>query len=79
MIWQSVLTVVLVLASAVYATWRLMPPRRRLQLIEWLLPAARVESGWFARWRGRVVSDALRSCAGCATGSTPSRHPARKA
>jgi hypothetical protein len=78
MIWQPVLTVVLVLASAVYATWRLMPPRRRVQLIEWVLPATRVKHGWLARWRGRVVSDALRSCAGCAAGSATPRQPARK-
>jgi len=69
MMLQTVLAALLVLVSAVYASWRLMPAQRRLWLLEHLLPAERAERGWLARWRGRVVADALRSCAGCSAHS----------
>jgi hypothetical protein len=68
---QAVLTIVLVAASALYATWRLMPARQRLSLLE-RLPAPR-PGGWLARIHGAALADAARACGSC------SAHPAKHA
>jgi len=68
-LWQYVVVAALVLASALYASWRLMPMRRRVWLLERLLPPAR--AGWRSRMRRAAAADAARGCAGCSEASAP--------
>ena len=74
MMLQSVLVALLVLLSAVYATWRLLSARLRLRLIEWLLPASRALPPLLAAWRRRAVSDAMRGCQACSAAPHTRRH-----
>jgi hypothetical protein len=70
---QSVAVAVLVIGSAVYAAWRLMPASRRLRLIERLLAGAPASSGWVARLRHAARADAEKSCGGCSAAETTRR------
>lgn len=60
---QQILVTVLVLAACVFSVWRLMPARRRLQL---LLAADRWASGHagLAGWRERTLKPRIARAAG---------------
>ncbi len=73
-LWQEVVVAVLVLASVLYASWRLMPMRRRLWILERLLP--QTAGGWRSRMRQAAAADAVRGCAGCSEASAPGGHTA---
>ncbi len=77
MMLQSILTALLVLASAVYATWRLLTARQRLRLIERLFPEGRARPRWLAKWRTRALADAMRGCQACSGAGHAKRHPRR--
>ena len=74
---QSILVGVIVLASVLYAAWRLMTPRVRLRLVQRL---AVIAPGYTARWLARLQSaDAAGAATGCASCSAAEakRHVAR--
>jgi hypothetical protein len=73
---QGLLAGVLVAACALYATWRLLPARRRLRLIEWAFPSEARHSRWVARWRSAALADAARGCGSCAASGAAKRHRA---
>jgi hypothetical protein len=73
---QGYLAAALVLASALYATWRLLPARRRLQFIEWAFPPRAGRSRWVARWRSAALAEAARGCGSCAASGVAKRHRA---
>ncbi len=73
---QWVIVALLVIVSAVYASWRLLSARRRLWLLEHLLPAdprAGAAAGWRERLRRAATADAMRGCQGCAPESRARR------
>lgn len=76
-LWQELAVALLVIASALYAPWRLMPMQRRRALIERLLPGT-VARGWKARVRQAMAKDAARGCAGCAESSAPAAGQGRR-
>ena len=64
---QWIVAGVLVLASVLYSTWRLLPAGRRLALLSLLIPPAeRLHLGWPRRARARLLAGAAGGCAGCA-------------
>jgi hypothetical protein len=67
---QGLIVTLIVLAAAVFATWRLMPARRRLQLLTILDRAAARRPALAGLRRGFIaprIARALGSgCAGCA-------------
>ncbi|MEJ1965787.1 MAG: DUF6587 family protein [Gammaproteobacteria bacterium] len=63
---QTIVVAVLVLASAVYAAWRLMPGRSRLRLLEAVNPQPTHAAGrWLLRLRGRVITELAHGCSAC--------------
>ncbi|HTW38188.1 MAG TPA: hypothetical protein VMD49_06435 [Steroidobacteraceae bacterium] len=74
---QSLIAGLLVLASALYATWRLMTPRTRIWVIERLAAIAPGMTGrWLTRLRGATSSGAAGGCESCSAGAAK-RHIAR--
>ena len=77
MMLQMLVTVLLVLLCALYATWRLLAARHRLWLIGRLLaPGGRCPQ-WLAGWRDRALAQASRSCGAC-TGGARAKQYARR-
>lgn len=71
---QTIAVTVLVIASAGYSAWRLMPGRARAWLVERLLPAAAVRRfGLLARLHRAAQAAAAGGCAGCASSGAPKR------
>jgi hypothetical protein len=71
---QSVIAAMLVLASAVYAAWRLMTPRSRLRIARHLAQVApRLAGRWQARLQSAAASGAASGCQSCSAG-TAKRH-----
>lgn len=67
---QSLLAGLLVLASALYATWRLMTPRTRIAVIEHLGAIAPVRARrWLGRLQGASSSGAASGCESCSAGA----------
>ena len=63
---QTLVVAVLVLASAVYAAWRLMPARTRLRLLEGARPKqTNVAGRWLLRLRKNVVEELAHGCNAC--------------
>jgi hypothetical protein len=55
-----------VCVSALYSGWRLLGTRRRLWLLEQLLPVARLTHvGWPARLKASLQMQALKGCGTC--------------
>ncbi|MBV9345869.1 MAG: hypothetical protein JO341_10865 [Gammaproteobacteria bacterium] len=75
MLAQQILVAVLVLACALYSTWRLLGARTRLALLEALARRPGfAHAGWLARWRARAAL--APGCAGCAPNAvSPKRTP----
>jgi hypothetical protein len=73
---QIVVVTVLVVACALYSTWRLLSARLRLRLLELLgrLPGIG-SSAWLLDWRARL-SGGAGGCGACPAGAT--RAPSRK-
>lgn len=67
---QQILATVLVVGAFVFSAWRLMPARRRLQLLLALDRRAAGHAGlagWRARWlKPRITRAAGAGCDGCA-------------
>ena len=71
---QTIVAGIIVLASALYAAWRLMTPRVRLRLVQRL---ARVAPNYTARYLARLqsadASGAVTGCANCSAGAVKHR------
>ena len=69
---QTLVVAVLVIASAVFAAWRLAPARTRLRLLDSLKPDTSHATGrWLARLRRGVAEELAHGCSAC---SKPSDH-----
>jgi type VI protein secretion system component VasK len=64
MIAQWLIVALLVFVSLLYSTWRLLPVRSRLRLVERLLPA-QTRLKWPARLRTRLQAEAQSTCGSC--------------
>ena len=75
MLAQQILVAVLVLACALYSTWRLLGARTRLTLLEALARRPGFAGArWLARWRARAAM--APGCGGCApSAASPKRTP----
>jgi hypothetical protein len=71
---QTALTIVLVALSILYATWRLMPARQRLNLLAHLPAPGR--DGWLARLHRAALSNAARACDSC--GAHAAKQPTKR-
>jgi hypothetical protein len=67
---QSLAVAVLVAASAVFATWRLMPARTKLRWLDSLKPDTSHAVGrWVARLRNSVAEELAHGCGACSKSS----------
>jgi hypothetical protein len=63
---QTLLVAALVLASSVFAAWRLMPARTKLRVLDSLKPANTNALGrWLSRLRAGVVNELAHGCGSC--------------
>jgi hypothetical protein len=68
---QNFIVAVIVLASAVFAAWRLSPARLKLRLLDRMKPdTAHVWGRWVARLRKGVAEELMHGCGACARGPT---------
>jgi hypothetical protein len=73
---QSVIAGMIVLASAAYATWRLMTPQSRVWLARRLAGIApHIGGRWLARMQSSAASGAASGCQSCSAASAK-RHAA---
>ncbi len=74
---QALSVAVIVVASAVYAAWRLMPVRTRLRVLDAIKPSDGNAVGrWLLRLRKGVVADLTGG--GCASCSQAANHIVKK-
>jgi len=74
---QALIVAVIVVASAVYAAWRLMPVRTRLRVLDAIKPSDGNAAGrWLLRLRKGVVADL--TSGGCASCSQAANHIEKK-
>ncbi|HEU4627825.1 MAG TPA: DUF6587 family protein [Steroidobacteraceae bacterium] len=63
---QTLIVAVVVLASAVFAAWRLSPARLKLRLLDRMRPdTAGFWGRWLARRRNRVAEELMHGCSAC--------------
>jgi hypothetical protein len=81
---QTIIVALLVIASSLFAIWRLTPLRAKLRLLDKMRPdTAKVWGRWIARLRKGVAEQLTHGCGACASKETPiyrglSRPPTRK-
>ena len=67
---QTLIVAILVMASAVYATWRLMPARTKLRILDGVGPSDGNAVGrWLLRLRKGVLAELTHGCASCSQAS----------
>lgn len=76
---QQIVVFFLVVTAVLFSTWKLMPARRRLQLLQaldrWSAPRSALTS-WRRRWlKPRIVRAAGVGCDGCAAHDSTSHRP----
>jgi hypothetical protein len=70
---QALIVAIIVVASASYAAWRLMPARRRLRVIDGISPSSgNVLGRWLLRLRKGVLAEL--TSGGCASCSQAANH-----
>lgn len=74
---QGIAAGVLVLASALYALWRLAPGRARIRLLGWIAGAFGGSGKWAAKLRSEAAKDGAGACGGCGSASISSRPAAQ--
>ena len=68
---QSFIVALVVLASAVFAAWRLSPARLKLRVLDRMRPdTAHLWGRWVARLRKGVAEELMHGCGACARGPT---------
>ena len=69
---QAFVVSVLVLASALFAAWRLAPARLKLRLLDRMTPdTAHMWGRWIAYLRKGVAEELMHGCSACARAPTP--------
>jgi len=67
---QTLIVAAVVLASTVFAAWRLMPARTRLRLLDGVNPRPTRGIGrWLLRLRKKVVDELAHGCNACSQAS----------
>jgi hypothetical protein len=67
---QILIVAILVMASAVYATWRLMPARTKLRILDGIKPSDGNAAGrWLLQLRKGVLAELTHGCASCSQAS----------
>jgi hypothetical protein len=67
---QTLVVTILVVASAVFAAWRLMPARTKLRVLDRVKPTDRNAMGrWLLRLRGGVMAELTHGCGSCSQAS----------
>ena len=67
---QTLVVVILVITSAVFATWRLMPARTKLRVLDGAQPTDGNALGrWLLRLRKGVLAELTHGCGSCSQAS----------
>ncbi len=74
---QAIVAGALVLASSLYAAWRLTPARGRLRLLSWLAALPGHTGRRFSRMRDAAIESAGHGCHTCPAGRVKPRAFAR--
>ena len=76
---QALIVAIIVVASAVFAAWRLTPARTRLRMIEAIKPTEGNAVGrWLLRLRKGVVNELSHGCSACSQASNHVQKPPRR-
>ena len=76
---QALIVAIIVVASAVFAAWRLMPARTRLRLIDGIKPSDGNALGrWLLNLRKGVVNELAHGCNACSQASNHVQKPPRR-
>ena len=68
---QTLVVAALVIASAVFATWRLAPLRTKLRLLDALKPSTSNPAGrWLLTLRKGVATQLAHGCSACSSSTT---------
>jgi len=68
---QTLVVALLVIASAVFAAWRLAPLRTKLRLLDALKPSASNPAGrWLLNLRKGVAAQLAHGCSACSSSAT---------
>jgi hypothetical protein len=63
---QTLIVAVIVLASAIFAAWRLSPARLKLRVLDRMKPdTAHFWGRWVARRRRKVAEELMHGCSAC--------------
>jgi hypothetical protein len=66
---QTSIVAVIVLASAIFAAWRLSPARLKLRVLDRMKPdTAHFWGRWVARRRRKVAEELMHGCSACSRG-----------
>lgn len=77
---QTVAVALLVVASAIFAAWRLASARFKLRVLDALQPdTAHVWGRWLARMRSSVAQELMHGCSACARAPDHVQKHVRKA
>lgn len=67
---QALIVAIIVIASAVYAAWRLMPARTRLRVLDVIKPSDGNAVGrWLLNLRKGVLNELTHGCGACSQAS----------
>ena len=67
---QALLVAILVIASAAFAAWRLMPARTKLRVLDGVNPSDGNAAGrWLLRLRKGVLAELTHGCGSCSQAS----------
>jgi hypothetical protein len=76
MLLQTLIVAAIVAVSAVIATWRLIPARTKLRVLDALKPTANTATGrWLSRLRQGVVNELAHGCSACSSSSAQAKKP----
>jgi hypothetical protein len=75
---QTLVVTVLVIASTIFASWRLMPARTKLRVLDSLKPTTGNAAGrWLLRLRSGVLAELTHGCGTCSSASNHVQNPRR--
>jgi hypothetical protein len=75
---QALIVAIIVVASASYAAWRLMPARTRLRMLDAIKPSEGNAMGrWLLNLRKGVLNELTHGCGACSQASNHVQQPRR--
>jgi uncharacterized membrane protein YccC len=75
-IWQDFLVGLIVAGCVIFSVWRLLSPRLRLRLLDFMTPVLeKLSARMLARLRSRTSAQLAGGCGACSQNKTAVHHP----